>query len=1364
MESTKPTDRISYSFTQKQYNTSSYTQNPRLVSNDFLIEIVNNFSVLYPKLKKWTSGVVLLGTSEGDELMHMNKYVVYMSLCESAILIDMLLDQTFYPITNSTMSVYSCGPLLKVPNEIINPPEMDVKHVRYNDTLGTYTPIEKKFTYLENFRVSWNGTRMPTFTYKDLQDNIVAQGNVKRFGSQLKGRSFSPQMSFVIALLSYRCDHCVLDLDVNCHCYLNSPSLHMLVQTTKRGMGIPFRLNIKDNHIVKHDPYPYISSIIPTLWFALMEISLRRGLGTIDGACERTITYIWTNACRDVLFGNALDKMKKLVELEKHILGVTKLIAVTVSKENRFLNTSDASMFYTYNQKDYDKFLDDNDLRGYLNDRLVALDNKTGRRAFATVNQLYVLPMTIHTPITLSLIQSTRAISERPPLAFKEIEWVYLGDEWVPIAFEYDDPDLQWMENYLLQSLDSNPPDLSQLEYAFIEAATTNSAGIDRAALDEIKASIIKELGDTPEVKEYVQYLNMRIFDVIRVIKDVYCSPDSFLMEWIKDRMTAVRYQVGRRGRTIQMLRTVFMAPAFLIKTLMDAIGDTSDFIVTGKTTNDVRDMHSQMYSTGRCMPVNSMDIVGMDTNTSQSVQRFPGAPLVKWLRNKRSLNYNFYLNKINGKSQMVGVKHRKLVNGVHIESSEYVSVLEFFAFMDMKAISGKSIIVDAVYGTKPCASNHVLNSGTYKTTDQNNMINNACTRRAEDIISRKYDYLLASITANIQGDDHTSSVNTPYVTDKILEISKEAAEECKRLFGIFGFGVDTQLEIGIAEFLKLRCIMGMPSMLISRLSLFTSERGEEMSKSGIARLTNALGILREMIARVSNHDHIPVIMRYCAMALSYSRMYVDDDYKSQVGRYIHATDKDNHKERLRNAMHSTASIKLDSVFTDNTNSDVLIYDRDVFDKQKVALYIFPAVWYTITSIGVPPYGYVNGSLCEPAASFMSFPSPATVRRMFNTCRYNDDVIDKLRSDSYNLLETSGFDAWRASLPVVLRREVDLRVRGMQGDIKRYTAMLRTHRDLVPISPVSRFNKELAIKYGFLQGYKIVRDMLSTVLDFEPGPVLASAMKVGDSFLNPAKALRSHMASYTLRDKYNITIPELQRYDKRVSARMTSAAKKRDEKVELDLAYMTLFSNINDVEFPDRLVDDLVFGDYNLVVSNITDTDYGYVDIYNHTGFGSSAEAGSLMALYIDIFGLPKMSASSGEAVKESITKELLIPGAADDVLKLLARVYRRGGKQGLSLAFEAVGLPEKSKVKIVKLFEERGTETTAFPYSLNPRQFFLVDTNPSNIPARLFRPSKGTLQQNTQRAFYFAEVAMNPWLLKYSCKLQAGPSMVSVR
>jgi len=257
------------------------------------------------------------------------------------------------------------------------------------------------------------------------------------------------------------------------------------------------------------------------------------------------------------LLGDALYKFKKVDKLIPFIIAQTDFQAIEVSRDNTIVGSHPGLKVEQFDKKNYLQALNEADFLDVLPANLPKLTDPEGRLFINMIQYFKTLSAPLKTPISLSMDVSAQATMATSPMVLRTTEYVSILDNNVPTTTVYEDEDMDWMRMKLNDLLVQHPPDLKRLESKFIEACTTNSAGVDPEKLRLIRNEIVNTYGNSPDVKEMAANAGVRIFDVLRVILKCCTSTDALLDEWMTTGMSGIRTQVGRRNRLIQMLASI---------------------------------------------------------------------------------------------------------------------------------------------------------------------------------------------------------------------------------------------------------------------------------------------------------------------------------------------------------------------------------------------------------------------------------------------------------------------------------------------------------------------------------------------------------------------------------------------------------------------------------------------------------------------------------------------------------------------------------------------------------------------------------------------------------------------------------------
>jgi len=1346
------------------------TQNKAVLPNRLLIDAINNIDELYYNVKALHDGRLALGTEEGNAAVHLNKYVVALGKGDSIGFCNWFKHiMSFDSIGQyvSTKNYIVTQSRITVPKELLNPPPLDPSRICYNSVLGTMKGKTDEDAYLQNFRVDFDkfGTYKllsppakglsqmdnPNNKLTDTQlTNNIKHGITRMFADQVKPRGLNPLECLVHATFAYRCDSCAIESRMDCKCYLKSPELYAISQFIQDGKGIPFFITRSDSKSVKNPNYPIISSTIPALWYILCDLSLRTGCGAVNSALAAGITKLWLNASVRSLFGRVLGKFKRIKDIIPIICSRTDFVAIEISKSNDISGIHHAGPIGNYDQQAYTKYLTDNGLSYLFPSVMPSLSDYEGRLFINMIQYLTTPSIPIKTPISLSMGMSAQSTNEVGGMLQTATKMVKIKDNYVPIKFQYEDTDMESMRGILRDLLIKHPPRLDNLESEFIEACTTNSAGVDPVKLTAIRQEILNELGpDNPDARELAANAGVRIFDILRVILKSLSSVDSLLHEFDTIGVSGIRVQVGRRNRLIQMLASVFMCAPFLVKVVFEDIITNSGIGATGKTTNDVRDTHQILYASGRDVYLSCSDVTGMDTNTYGPQQRFLIEPISELFESVRTLNYPYFLNKYNGKSQLITVETKTWneQTGDWEYGTEDVSVLEYFLFLDATLIDEKRRVSDGYFFREILASNITFPSGSYKTSTQHTMLLILVYLWVRIIMETKYKDIGLKLTAEVLGDDQLSYVITADISADPKMLADEMQSKVNDILRKFAYVTDSAMGYCHGEFLKQTAYFGGCSPLGSRLAQYACETGSSYALSNIERLRNACGVANELSARVPYPNYTKVIKRMAGMLLSYVGVKTRVEGPDAPISYLHHTQKA-HARRLALKKKLTTKTKKRFTTIENFSDDVAWRNAH---NEVIILKILKGCWYCIPNIGVPHYPMKFHNSIKLDDNWLAFPSPYTLKCIKDLCQkqYPDLVSCVERNKSIIESSPTGLLDLLNTMPSLIKRAISAKIRAY--GLNTVVAMMLADSRHIPISIADMVDPKLLNYYGFSEGYAI-EELLRTKMDkFEPGPAFRNVESFGNTFLNRSKVSASYLADYQLRTKYGFTVSDTVAYYNRIGSRIRSAAAQKRDVVSLTIAFYKVFDDRSlDTTIPKKLLDQLVYGDFDIFTDEIPYAGFCQISTYKNTGFGSSVPPRSLQALYVDIFGLPRMHGISIDSIRENIRSLILVEGAADDVINTLALVSRKYGRQALDLAYDVIGISRTLKEKLEKLFTELGYEAFTFPYAQSPRLDFFYNFSASGIPSRLFGFRKSTITMAMQQAIYLSVVKAQPSYLRW--------------
>lgn len=1352
---------------EAHFTPKEYPQHGKTMPTSIIMPVMLRIEETYFKVKNLIHDRLIIGLPEGDSALLCNYDIVVLSKADSIYFIDFFVHEFAnnkdIVYTSTKPNMVTCS-RVEIPPSLLDPPHMNTDRIRYNASLESYTPLRTLDAYLQNYRIDYDSVYMgPKLTKNNdaqSQINNVRNGISKMFHEQLRPRDLNPLQALVVALFSYLCEDCTITFNSTCKCYIKSPELDVLSRFCQSGKGIPFFVRLTDSKSIKNPNYKFISSLIPTIWYILLDLSLRTGCGSLTPTYSAFICTKWLKASTYSLFGEILGSFKKYKEILPMIFAKTDFQVVKVNHDNSIVGAHLNGPQGVFVQEEYNAILLKHDLAGGYPSTLTEMNDFDGRNMIAMLQYLLTPSVPIKTPIALSLDVSARATNTTGGVIRKPIKFAKIRDHFVAVKWYVEDPDIQGMQNILREQLTLHPPRLDNLESKFIEAATTNSAGVDADKLAQIRKEILKELGDTQDAKEIAANAGVRIFDVLRVIQNECTTVDAILRAMDTVGKSGIRVQVGRRNRLIQMLATIFMFAPFLVKTMIDNIIEHSGIAATGKTTNDIRDLHQLAYATSHNTWILYADVRGMDTATYGPQQQTLTEVLLEYGEKVREFNFNYFLNQVNGRSQLIKVLVKYYDNDSKFIKEEYesMSVLEFFLILDITLIDTIRWVTDGYFMIEVKASNITFPSGSYKTSAQHTLLLVLLYMYIRNYFEAKYVDIGLRLFSSVLGDDQVCYSMATSVNADLKKISFEIQAKIDEILLKLSYETDAQVDYCSGEFLKQIAHFGCPSPLGARLAQFSSETGGSYALSTFDRLKNGCGVADELSARVPRPQHTVAIKRMKAIVLSYISVFSPSLTRYAGNKYSHSSTIIHQRitgtaPKLTQQVKQHHKIYKSELTWTNTGGDT------------TTLRILKGCWYTVPQIGIPHYAMysgVTGTIRKPY-NWLSFPSPATLKSILFLCSKDKFNLEEMYNNAHTLISRIGLMEYVKTLPTYLKRDMNRDIVSIGVELMQSRLLL--NRYLIPISTHLRLDPIKIDRYGYYDGYTY-EPLLRVQLDrFEPGPGFTNLQKFGNSFLDTKMLTLSRVASHILDTEFNFKISDTVAYYNRIGSRLLNAAQKKRETSSLTLAlYESMkMDNIGQDKIPQKLKDDIVFGDYSIETSEISEEAYCAVRTYD-TGYGSCVPPESLQSIYIDVFGLPRMDSTSLDAVRENIRSLILIEGAADDVIRTLALLYRKHGEKALNHGFDAIGINQRLRKKITMMFTELGYEVFTFPYAMNPRKNFYYNFTASSLQPRLFKFSLTSMSRHLQYAIYISEVASCPELLCKCLCVKSGMGLITVK
>lgn len=1281
------------------------------------VHVLGEYSQKGKNIKEWIEAhyhdtkLYLNGNIDVDQYLNKN----YTGLAELGFLvkkeeigiIDYLIDTVNAVVFNYEGNDIYKPVKLSDSNIIYDCKSMRDDIIYHNATLG-YQPISPQYGFMTNFKVDWDGVKnikLDDNVNESAVRNNNISGQAKLFHNSIIERGARPFEALMSLIVSYICDDCRYKSESNkqCLCWKNSASLVSIIRLCKKGAGMPFYYRTKkfyngkqDTSLCKSERYEYIPSILPILTYSLLELAIREYTSAVDKLFEIHIINNWLESnytfCFDII--NKFKKQKKCAEIFRK---TGKYIVPEFDADFNFTG------FHTDIGEGTTAAFNDFGVEKIFKDSAIGLSDNKSRFMAYTVS--YMSPSVLVRG-SIELIIGASAQGTNPKMGMsQQVKTSYdMGvGQTIPRSFRYNDLDMEGVRAVMYEQIRKNPPNLDKIESSFLESATTNSAGLSR---DEIREQITHytEHADALDQKLLPYLIGIRIFDVLNVILEDLVNIESFRNALNSESSAGLRYQVDRRIRLIQMLRSIFMCGPFIIKYVLEPSILNSDVAATGKTTNDIRDAYNTIVGTTTSNAVNSKDIAGMDTGTHKAQTSFVTEAVLDYLQELRYKGHTFFLD-----TPYVNVT---VMNDVGDTWEEKISILEWIVMYENYASNRPRIYRGGYFCNKIVSSNIAFESGSYKTSIQHTFLLVCIFIYVIRLYMVKYAEYGLKIIASVLGDDMFEYMNGVGAKKTIQEVNKEFNDDLTKMLEKFGYIAEDVFEIGFGEFLKQAALFGVPMPYGNRLCVFSSERRDNGTL--FDRVKNIFGVLDELGTRVPRPEYtvnIKMILPHIMGILSVNSdplAYANREYGITVDKLI--------------------------------KSGMIVYKYD----DTRYLYTGRPLWPHLVNVATP----LPRTKTSPRTSFMGFSSPAYCRRI---CQLIRNSNTELMNGTYN---GGSVKRYIAKTPELLKRYWNSVLKTYS---ERYVQMQwKNYPQMIPKKLIELVDAQKVEYYGLLDGFLIYRGVQISMPDIELGPKFKRYQQFGNSLLDKQKAAKSFFATRTLLTA-GVKVPSDVTYYNRVGARLISVAK------TATVDQLKRFSNgrvLSLCKFRSSILleylETISYGIYDISFSEGKTSHLAYDVIKN--GFGPCVPPNSTQSLLIATLGLPSPRASEIDTVKYGIQSSILIDGVSDSVLRALNLSFDKMGSRGVELMMDAIGMAPKLKQRVWQLIADLGIETLSIPYAINPRKCYYYGTSYTDKNNGNFRMANiRYIPRRLQWAIYVSEVCYDPSASIQSLQLVLG-------
>lgn len=1353
-------------------------------------KLIMDFSSMYMNLKSVFNGRILINGDDSNEILSNMPCFTKFCLIFSPMLLDFFKKQfdSFVCSYNSTHKFFKNQIWAPPPNDVLDPPDMDTSKYFFDQTLKTIQLKERKLddAFLPNYSVRFSNASEagslidPSKTVQLIKEHNMEQydkdvtscikyGLAKMFESQYAPRALNPLQTILVSLMSYRCHDCAdpesPTYDPECFCYLKSYALRTVFCFIQYRKGMPFRYESEHAKVFRSVFYDSIPSQFPTITTVLCELSTRSGCKATDPALEAIITKVWMSFCRNSLYGSMLGPAKKVAK----ILEIARLNSVVESlfwdknacmvyKRQEFDLTKD------FSRKDLSEIIKEYYLSDYFDANFKVMNDSECRWLDGSLRMMTTLPKVIPACVPLSMFESVLGTTGGRTIPFNTYYQAILSDK-ITVEFGYasgGDPNVDEMFANAVELIAEGNPRLHNLEQKFVEKSTNRSSGTSASEstqkYESLKASGIPD----QEAKELATLTNKRLFDVVFAIKFYLVTTGMYLAQMVKERAAGIRQQVARRLRTIQMVPTIHMIKGFLVYTILDAGIKKTGLAALGKSIGDVRDALTVLRATFLGSLVSSTDVKGMDTATLLSQRRFLILACLEYLKRVDTKTFPYFMNKdpYFGITMPVELEVVDKVTGKR-DKQEF-SVIEFVLLSALAEVDSPTAVNEGFFTKLLNLSMFSFDSGSFETSSQHTFMLIIIMKKSIKTISEMYAPHFPRTSFICQGDDLLTyildvfgAVSDPLMVDFINIIESN--------FSLMGFSIDRELHHGIGEFLKLVAVYGKHIPLHSRINVYSSETGEDFrSGTTLSRLRNFTTQLNGLSARVPNPCHTSVIGYYGALSLGYANYYVDKPGTTMIGKIAD-------KFSLITSPIFYSKLKLEKQLLEVAKNDRTNFIVNEGDTSFGIKYILPGVWFSAPVVGLPGLSYIDSSGdVVRRGLWTSFASPAQCRYMFELIRdpdydYNFEVSKFLEGGNS---QDSGA-TFMNNLDPRTRTVVGALFKKFSSNWSFLTSYLSINPQTVPVPITTKFLTTKAIKYGFAQVYTFTDSSLSQLSPPKESTTVTDFLKFADTLLDPSKRSASYFAARTLRKQLPYgSVPDELLYTTRNSSRMKSTIYERS--VVDNIRITTLLGIVSTAGtshtfHSDKFLSHLSFGDYYIDKRKLViPQGLGRFPVFK-TGIGYSVPANSIQAFLINCLGFPPMNVTTATAIKDRLTRELLLIGSENAILSLISASSKAFGQKGIKLAATAVGVSEAAIEEIQTYVTNYGTAIFSMPYALSSDHIFYYNTVPTYIDKyRVTINNQLRMADNLQIAVLVSEFLNNHELLMYNLQLLPGNSFVN--
>lgn len=1177
-----------------------------------------------------------------------------------------------------------------LPIHITNPPPLSAydNTVQFDHLNVAFIPNDKLSAYPPNFKVDF-GSIIPGRPYnthtpytEEKRKDAIHRGLGTAFTKSYKERSTSLKSSFILLAITYLCHECKVKQVDGCFCFTKSYALRTLLDTIEPNKGMPFFFSSKVSGFVKSDQYTSINSQLPYIWGLFLELGLRSLLGVNDQAFEACAVKYYLSRASVSLVGTFLvDKSFK--KYRDYALTKVLLNNYTVSDEGTLTKIITGMPYNDDTSPEPTEVIAAFQLDRYFKP-LTAMDDTAGRAFFSALRIFASPPSYVHAQLLLNFPVSGRGTGGSGPMLHKINKVIQILDQEVPMSITYADPDVQAVFDLMVTNLNKYGARIDNLEESYLINSTTRSAGLSPDELKTSKEIIQRMNGGLPD-ELLESSASKRIVSTIMSISKIR-TLEAYLEEFNSEGLVGVRHQIYRRPRPIIMVKDGRMKGPFIQAQVCKQTLLKSKYASTGKNIGDIRDSITVIQATGEFSFASSMDVAGMDTSTHMPQRHFVGLAVIQYLRLHRSEHNSFYINKdANGRTMPVRVHTRDITGEI---STEEISLLEWLTYVDFTTPTTETTLKTDMQD-RVKASSVSFPSGAFNTSTQHTMIMSHILEHVSNLALIKFPASSIRPRGNVLGDDLFTAAFGPaspakheynvWFVDKVHDVLKK-----------FGYDVDPEFKYAKGEFLKQTAIAGAPDPEHTRTLLFGSERSDTIGATPLEKFVTFKGILGEISSRVPSPEYTTSLLYVGSWLIGYDRIRFSAGSMVTRGRFNRISTQ---KARLPAGFDKLISSGHVDVWKDRFNQDV--YDVT-----------FPLLWACAPMIGVPFPKFTSGGETFNKGSYLTFASPASIRRLLMIGVHNIDINEAVNHE-LNKLESIGLQSYMNQASPTTSRTLNRHANGRDLDelIYTYRASPRSFPlDFAHLIDLNIYN-ELGITFGWNASSLYASSPSQKSLD---SLALSRLRKLGNSYLDSSKVIASQNATRALLD-LGIKISDDDAYYNRIGTKINSAL------IELTPGKLGL-PRLVDAFYrrPKDFTEVLQHGAYIITSKPINYSRYSLCDVFTK-GYGPAVPPYSIQSYYLTHLGLPPVDAISHAAVSFTVAQEVKDTRIASSVIATARRAYlNRGGRNldSLDLAITAMQLSPANAASVKNLVISMGG-IGGKHYAFSNRLSFYYNGNP---------------------------------------------------